>query len=231
MPWQKLIQAALSANLALPAHQLVTFTWGNVSSCDQAQGLVAIKPSGIPYAELQTRHIVVVDMSGKVVHGTYRPSSDLATHLELYREFPQLGGLVHTHSRWATAWAQAGHSLPVFGTTHADYFYGPVPCTRFLTKAEVEQDYEKNTGRLIVDTFREKKLDPVAMPGVLVAGHGPFTWGKDAAEAVHNAVVLEECAMMGLHTRLLDPGRKALPDYLLDKHYRRKHGDTAYYGQ
>ncbi len=231
MPWQRLIQETLAANLALPEQKLVTFTWGNVSSCDRKEGLVAIKPSGVPYDKLEARHIVVVDLNGKVIHGTYRPSSDLLTHLELYKAFPEAGGLVHTHSRWATAWAQAGRDLPVFGTTHADYFYGSIPCTRPMSEQEVKQDYEKNTGLLIVETFRKRQLDAASMPGVLVASHGPFTWGRDAAEAVHNAVVLEECAMMGLHTLVLDPDRQSIPGYLLEKHYKRKHGSGAYYGQ
>ena len=231
MTLEKLIQDTLEANMALPAYSLVTFTWGNVSACDRDTGLVAIKPSGVPYDQLQTRHMVVMDLDGKVVNGTYRPSSDTATHLELYRSFPAIGGVVHTHSRWATAWAQAGRDLPALGTTHADYFFGPVPCTRGLKPAEIEHDYEQNTGRVIVETFGDRRLDPVAMPGVLVVNHGPFTWGGTAGEAVHNAVVLEECAMMALHACALNPQLQAIDDHLLRKHYERKHGGTAYYGQ
>jgi len=231
MKLDQLIQNTLTANLALPKYSLVTFTWGNVSACDRELGLIAIKPSGVPYEELQARHIVVLDIDGKVVGGTYRPSSDTATHLELYRRFPEIGGIVHTHSRWATAWAQAGRDLPALGTTHADYFYGDVPCTRRLTAEEIEQDYELNTGRVIVETFRDRQLDPVAMPGVLVVNHGPFTWGCDAAQAVHNAVVLEECAMMALHACQLNPQLQKVDEPLLRRHYERKHGSGAYYGQ
>ncbi|MEA4888975.1 MAG: L-ribulose-5-phosphate 4-epimerase [Clostridiaceae bacterium] len=227
----RLIEEALQANLALPAHRLVVFTWGNVSAIDRERGLVAIKPSGVPYDKLEARHMVVVDLSGKVVSGTYRPSSDTATHLELYKNFPDIGGVVHTHSRWATAWAQAGLDLPAMGTTHADYFYGSVPCTRNLNLDEIETDYEGHTGRVIVETFRQRQLNPDAIPGVLVAGHGPFTWGGDALEAVYHAVVLEECAMMALQTRLLNPDQPAISQNLLDKHYLRKHGSGAYYGQ
>jgi L-ribulose-5-phosphate 4-epimerase len=231
MTMDKLINDTLAANLALPIHNLVTFTWGNVSTCDRELGLVAIKPSGVPYDQLQARHIVVLDLEGKVVNGTYRPSSDTATHLELYRRFPEIGGIVHTHSRWATAWAQAGRDLPALGTTHADYFYGAVPCTRSLTPQEIDQDYELNTGKVIIETFLARRLDPVAMPGVLVVNHGPFTWGSDAAQAVHNAVVLEECAMMALHACQLNPQLQPVDEHLLRKHYDRKHGGNAYYGQ
>ncbi|NLO34756.1 MAG: L-ribulose-5-phosphate 4-epimerase [Clostridiaceae bacterium] len=231
MSVEKLIQSALDANLALPAYHLVTFTWGNVSAIDRALGLVAIKPSGVPYTQLQTRHIVVLDLDGKVVSGTYRPSSDTPTHLELYRSFPELGGIVHTHSRWATIWAQAGRDIPALGTTHADYFHGPVPVTRALHPDEIELDYELNTGKVIVETFAERKLDPVAMPGVLVQNHGPFVWGSSADEAVHNAVVLEECAMMAWHTCQLNPTVLPIDENLLRKHYERKHGSQAYYGQ
>lgn len=227
----KLIKETLQANLDLPKHQLVVFTWGNVSAIDRQRGLMIIKPSGVPYDQLEERHMVIVDLDGKVIGGTYKPSSDTATHLELYRCFPTLGGIVHTHSRWATAWAQANLDLPAFGTTHADYFYGDVPCTRQLTPSEIENDYELNTGRVIIETFMQRGIDPAAVPAVLVAGHGPFAWGTSAADAVHNAVVLEECAMMSLHTRLLNPARPSIDQLLLDKHYLRKHGKNAYYGQ
>lgn len=226
-----LIKETLEANLDLPKHQLVVFTWGNVSAIDRERGLVAIKPSGVPYDQMEARHIIIVDLEGKVVSGTYKPSSDTATHLELYRRFPTIGGVVHTHSRWATTWAQACLDLPAFGTTHADYFYGDVPCTRHLTTEEITTDYELNTGKVIVETFEQRQLDAAALPGVLVAGHGPFTWGMSAADAVHNAVVLEECAMMAFHARMLNPGLSSLDQVLLDKHYLRKHGKNAYYGQ
>lgn len=226
-----LISETLLANLDLPKHQLVVFTWGNVSAIDHERGLIAIKPSGVPYDQMEARHIIVVDLDGKVISGTYKPSSDTATHLELYRRFPTIGGIVHTHSRWATIWAQACLDLPAFGTTHADYFYGDVPCTRHLTTDEITTDYELNTGRVIVETYEQRQLDPAALPGVLVAGHGPFTWGTSAADAVHNAVVLEECAMMAFHARMLNPGLSSLDQVLLDKHYLRKHGKNAYYGQ
>ncbi|HBP37854.1 MAG TPA: L-ribulose-5-phosphate 4-epimerase, partial [Clostridiales bacterium] len=193
--------------------------------------LVVIKPSGVPYEELEARHMVIVDLNGKVVSGTYRPSSDTATHLEIYRRFAAVQGIVHTHSRWATAWAQACIDLPAYGTTHADYFYGPVPCTRMLTDEEVSGNYELNTGKVIVETFNERHLDPAAMPGVLLAGHGPFTWGNSPASAVRHAVVLEECAMMAMQARILNPGLPALRQCLLDKHYSRKHGKESYYGQ
>ena len=226
-----LIKETLQANLDLPKYQLVVFTWGNVSAIDRDRGLVAIKPSGVPYDQMEARHIIVVDLDGKVVSGTYKPSSDTATHLELYRRFPSVGGIVHTHSRWATLWAQACLDLPAFGTTHADYFYGDVPCTRHLSTNEIQDSYELNTGKVIVETFEQRGIDAAAIPGVLVAGHGPFTWGTSAADAVHNAVVLEECAMMAFHTRMLSPGLPSLDQVLLDKHYLRKHGKNAYYGQ
>ena len=227
----QLIKDTLQANLDLPAHKLVVFTWGNVSAIDRERGLVAIKPSGVPYDQLEARHIVVMDLDGNVKSGTYKPSSDTATHLELYRSFPDVHGIVHTHSRWATIWAQACRDLPAYGTTQADYFYGSIPCTRGLTKNEIDQDYELNTGKVIVETFRKRELRSAAVPAVLVAGHGPFAWGKNAADAVHNAVVLEECAMMAWHAKLLQPDLPALDQNLLDKHYLRKHGKNAYYGQ
>ncbi len=227
----QLIKETLQANLDLPAHKLVVFTWGNVSAIDRERGLVAIKPSGVPYDQLEARHIVVMDLDGNVRSGTYKPSSDTATHLELYRSFPNIQGIVHTHSRWATIWAQACRDLPAYGTTHADYFYGSIPCTRGMTKNEIDQEYELNTGKVIVETFKERDLKAAAVPAVLVAGHGPFAWGKDASDAVHNAVVLEECAMMAWHAKLLQPDLSTLDQNLLDKHYLRKHGKNAYYGQ
>ncbi len=225
------IQDVLAANLSLPKYGMVTFTWGNVSAIDRKRGLVAIKPSGVPYENMLPEHMVVVDMTGKVVQGTCRPSSDTATHLEIYREFPSVGGVVHTHSRWATAWAQTGKGIPALGTTHADYFYGEIPCARSLKREEIDTDYELNTGRVIVQTFRELGIDPAAVPGVLVSGHGPFAWGRDAHDAVHNSVVLEEVAMMALQTMQLNPDIPPIDQALLDKHYLRKHGKDAYYGQ
>ena len=225
---ETLKEKVLQANLALVEHRLVLFTWGNVSERDPDTGCVVIKPSGVPYDRMVAKQMVVLEIDGKKVEGELKPSSDAMTHLELYRNFEQIGGVVHTHSTWATSWAQAGKPIPAYGTTHADYFYGPVPCTRKLTRAEVEDEYELNTGKVIVETFRE--LDHLSMPGVLVHGHGPFTWGRDSEEAVHHAVVLEELARMALHTELLG-NQKPLDQVLLDKHYRRKHGKDAYYGQ
>ena len=228
---ESLKRAVCEANLLLPAHGLVTFTWGNVSAIDRESGLIVIKPSGVAYDELTPDDMVVVSLEGERVEGRLSPSSDTPTHLELYRRF-DIGGVVHTHSRMATVRAQSGLPLPAYGTTHADYFYGEVPCTRALTKEETENDYELNTGRVIVETFRELALDPAAMPGVFVRQHGPFAWGKDAFEAVHNAVVLEEISAMGFMTETT-PGfdGRPVPQHLLDKHYLRKHGANAYYGQ
>ena len=222
-------QAVLQANLDLPRHGLVTFTWGNVSGLDARSGLVAIKPSGVPYDALTLDDIVVLTLQGERVAGGLKPSSDTPTHLLLYRRWPQLGGIVHTHSTHATAWAQAGRPIPALGTTHADHFHGPVPCSRPLTRAEVEGDYELSTGQVIVQTF--DGLDPVAFPGVLVAEHAPFAWGASPQQAVHHAVVLEEVARMALYTLALNPARGPIADHLLDKHYLRKHGKHAYYGQ
>ena len=216
-------------NLELVRHGLVVLTWGNVSGIDRAAGLVAIKPSGVPYDRMTAEDIVVVDLEGKAVEGTLRPSSDLPTHLALYRAFPSVGGIVHTHSPKAVAWAQARRGIPAFGTTHADHFHGAVPCTRELTPAEVADDYELNTGRVIEERFHD--LDAEAFPGVLVAGHGPFTWGPTPRKAVENAVALEQIAAMALDTLLLDPAAEPAPSYVLDKHYFRKHGPGAYYGQ
>lgn len=228
---EQLKKDVLEANLQLPKHGLVTFTWGNVSGIDREQGLVAIKPSGVPYEKLKVEDLVVLNLDGEVVEGSLRPSSDTPTHLALYRAFPQIGGIVHTHSPWATSWAQAGRPIPALGTTHADYFYGEIPCTRPLTQEEIDRGYELETGNVIIDTFTNEGIDPVAMPGVLLSGHAPFCWGKDANQAVHNAVVLEEVAKMALRTLQLNPQVKPIDQFLLDKHYLRKHGANAYYGQ
>lgn len=219
------------ANMELPRRGLVTYTWGNVSGIDRERGLIVIKPSGVEYDELRPEDLVVLDLEGNRVEGELNPSSDTKTHLELYRAFPQLGGIVHTHSAHAVAWAQAGEDIPCFGTTHADYFYGPIPCARALTPQEVEEDYEGNTGRVIVETFRERGLNPVYVPAVVCRSHGPFTWGKDAAQAVYHAVVLEEVAKMALFTRQVNPAAAPAPQHVLDKHFLRKHGPNAYYGQ
>jgi len=225
-------EQVLAANLALPQHKLVTFTWGNVSAVDRAQGLIAIKPSGVEYDGMTVDDIVVVELeSGRVVEGSKKPSSDTATHLALYRAFEDIGGIVHTHSRHATIWAQAGQDIPAWGTTHADYFYGTIPCTRLMTEAEIAQDYEHNTGEVIIETFRSRGISPASIPAVLVNAHGPFAWGKDADSAVHNAVVLEEIAYMGIFSRQLSPDITRMQQPLLDKHFLRKHGANAYYGQ
>lgn len=218
------------ANLLLPKYHLVTFTWGNVSALDRESRLVVIKPSGVSYEEMAPGDMVVVSLdTGEAVEGALKPSSDLATHLELYRAFPSAGGIVHTHSRWATIFAQACQGIDALGTTHADYFYGHIPCTRLLTSKEISGAYELETGRVIVERFAH--IDPEAMPAALVAGHGPFAWGGDALEAVHNAVVLEEVAMMAWHARMLNPSLPPMQEELLDKHFLRKHGPGAYYGQ
>ena len=225
-------QAVLDANLALPKFHLVTFTWGNVSGIDREAGLVVIKPSGVEYAVMTAEDMVVVELAtGRVVEGRYKPSSDTPTHLELYKAFSGVGGIVHTHSRHATIWAQSGRPLLAMGTTHADYFYGAIPCTRPMTVEEINGEYEYQTGEVIIKTFEQRGLDPAQIPAVLVHSHGPFAWGKDAADAVHNAVVLEECAYMGLFSRQLAPQLPDMQSELLDKHYLRKHGANAYYGQ
>jgi L-ribulose-5-phosphate 4-epimerase len=228
---ERLKREVLDANLQLPEHGLVTFTWGNVSGIDRETGLVVIKPSGVPYDELQIDDLVVLDLDGNIVEGSLRPSSDTPTHLALYRALPQIGGIVHTHSPGATSWAQAGRPIPALGTTHADYFYGEIPCTRTLTQEEIERGYELETGNVIIEAFEKEGLDPVAMPGILLSGHAPFSWGKNANQAVHNAVVLEEVAKMALNTYILNPQIKPIDQFLLDKHYLRKHGANAYYGQ
>lgn len=226
---EDLKQQVLEANLALPKHGLVTFTWGNVSGIDREQGLVVIKPSGVPYEELEAEDMVVLDLQGQIVEGRLRPSSDTPTHLVLYRHFTEIGGIVHTHSPWGTSWAQAGRALPAYGTTHADYFYGEIPVTRPMTRSEIEGDYELETGNVIVERFAD--LDPNRIPGVLVHSHAPFVWGKDADNAVHNAVVLEECAKIAARMQQINPDTPPMDQALLDRHYLRKHGVNAYYGQ
>ncbi len=225
---EELKEKVLQANLDLVKLGLVVFTWGNASAIDHKNKLIVIKPSGVAYNKMQSGDMVVVDFTGKVIDGKLNPSSDTLTHIQLYKAFPQIGGIVHTHSSWATSWAQAGKSIPPLGTTHADYFYGSIPCTRKLNENELHSSYEKETGNVIVETFYQK--DPLAVPGVLVNNHGPFAWGSNAAEAVHNAKVLEEVAKMAYHTLQLNP-QATIDKFLLDKHYRRKHGKDAYYGQ
>ena len=228
---EELKQLVYEANMDLPRYGLVTFTWGNVSAIDRESGLFVIKPSGVAYDRLKPEDMVVMNLKGEKVEGRYNPSSDTATHLELYKAFPEIGGIVHTHSSYATSWAQAGRSIPCYGTTHADYIYGEVPCVRCLNKEEIEEAYEENTGHLIVNEFKRMKKDPVAVPAVLCKNQGPFTWGKDAKEAVHNAVVLEEVAKMAYRTESINPQVQPAPQELQDKHYFRKHGANAYYGQ
>jgi len=227
---EQLKEQVFQANLSLPKHGLITFTWGNVSGIDREQGLVVIKPSGVSYDVMKADDMVVLELkTSKVVEGTLKPSSDTPTHLELYKAFPNIGGIVHTHSRWATSFAQAGRGIAALGTTQGDYFYGEIPCTRKMTKAEIEGEYEKETGTVIIETFKDK--NPDAIPAVLVHSHGPFTWGTDAMDAVHNAVVLDEVAFMNFHTLMLEPNIQPMQQELLDKHYLRKHGANAYYGQ
>ena len=228
---ETLKEQVLEANLALPKLGLVAFTWGNVSGKDLDTGAIVIKPSGLPYETMTAEDMVVVDAEGRILEGRLKPSSDLPTHLELYRHFEAVGGIVHTHSCWATVRAQACRGIPALGTTHADYFFGEIPCTRSLTEEQTTGQYEAETGLAIVERFREGGLDPSWMPAVLVASHGPFTWGSDASAAVHNAAVLELTARMALHTLQLDPERPAMPQHLLEKHFFRKHGPGAYYGQ
>ena len=228
---EELKQQVYEANMELPKRGLVVYTWGNVSGFDKETGYFAIKPSGVEYDDLTPDDMVIMDLDGNKIEGKYNPSSDTATHIELYKAFKNIGGVVHTHSQWATQWAQAGRSIPSYGTTHADYFYGDIPCARSLTKEEIDEAYEKNTGVLIADRFDEDDLDYVATPAVLCKNHGPFTWGKDAHEAVHNAVVLEEVAKMAARCEMINPDVKPAPQELQDKHYFRKHGANAYYGQ
>ncbi len=219
------------ANMELPKRGLVTYTWGNVSGIDREKGLFVIKPSGVDYDELKPEDLVVMDLNGNKVEGDLNPSSDTKTHLVLYNNFPEIGGIVHTHSPYAVAWAQAGEDIPCYGTTHADYFYGAVPCARHLTKEELDEDYEMNTGHSIVETFKNREIDPKAVPAVVCHSHGPFTWGKNAAQAVYHAVVLEEVAKMAIFTRQVKFDAAPAPQRYQDKHYMRKHGPNAYYGQ
>ena len=226
---EALKQQVYEANMELPKRGLITYTWGNVSGIDRESGLFVIKPSGVDYDLLKPEDMVVMDLNGNRVEGTMNPSSDTPTHVELYKAFSEIGGIVHTHSPHATAWAQAGRGLPCYGTTHADYFYGEIPCARNLTAEEIEEGYEKNTGLVIVETFQGK--NPMYVPAVLCKNHGPFAWGKDAHEAVHNAVVVEEVAKMAARCEMINPQVKPAPQDLQDKHYYRKHGANAYYGQ
>ena len=226
---EELKKAVYEANMLLPKHNLVTFTWGNVSQIDRETGYFAIKPSGVDYDKLTPEDMVIMDLEGNKIEGKYNPSSDTPTHIELYKAFLKIGGVVHTHSPWATSWAQAGRGIPCYGTTHADYMYGEIPCVRCLTKEEIDTAYEKNTGVLIADYFKDKDYE--AVPAVLCKNHGVFTWGKDAHEAVHNAVVAEEVAKMAARCEFINPDVKPAPKELQDKHYYRKHGANAYYGQ
>ena len=229
---EELKQKVLEANLLLPKHGLITFTWGNVSAIDRERGIIAIKPSGVEYDNMKADDIVLCDLDGNVIEGNLKPSSDLMTHLAFYKNFPNIGGAVHTHSRWATAFAQAGKDIPALGTTQADYFYGDIPCTRLMSEEEIHGEYELETGNVIVETFQEKGLDADTMPGVLVHSHGPFALGKDPFDAVHNAVVMEECAAMAFVSVMLQGGdAQPMQQVLLDKHFKRKHGPNAYYGQ
>lgn len=228
---EKLKEEVYKANMELPAKRLVLFTWGNVSAIDREKGLVVIKPSGVDYDKMKAEDMVVVDLDGKVVEGELNPSSDTPTHVELYKKFPNIGGIVHTHSTNATIWAQSGRDIPAYGTTHADYFYGPIPCTRKMTPEEIKGEYEKETGTVIIETFEKRNIDPKFVPAVVVHSHGPFTWGKNAAEAVYNSVVLEELSKMAIYTEQINKDIKPMQQELLDKHFLRKHGENAYYGQ
>ena len=228
---EELTLKVYEANMELPLRGLVTYTWGNASGIDREKGLFVIKPSGVDYDALRPEDLVIMDLEGNKVEGEMNPSSDTKTHLILYREFPEIGGIVHTHSTNAVAWAQAGEDIPAYGTTHADYFYGPIPCARNLSQKEIDQDYETCTGKVIVETFRERKLNPLHVPAVICHNHGPFTWGKDAAAAVYHSVVLEEVAKMAVLTRQIRSDSPSAPDSILNKHFMRKHGPNAYYGQ
>lgn len=226
---EKLKEEVCQANLELVKQNLVIYTWGNVSGIDRKKGLIVIKPSGVSYDVMKANDMVVINFDGKIIEGTLNPSSDTPTHIELYKAFPNIKGIVHTHSTWATQWAQAKRDIPVYGTTHADYFYGDIPCTRELTQEEIEIDYEKNTGKVIIETFKNKNYEMI--PGVLCGAHGPFSWGKNPMEAVHNAKILEKCAEMAYFTEQISGKRERISQSLLDKHYLRKHGENAYYGQ
>lgn len=228
---EALKKAVYEANMELPKRKLITYTWGNVSGRDPETGYFVIKPSGVDYDKLQPEDMVVMDLDGNKIEGKYKPSSDTPTHIELYKKYPEMGGIVHTHSPQATAWAQAGRSIPLYGTTHADYFFGSIPCARSLTEEEIGGEYEKNTGLVIIETFENAEMNPMYTPAVLCTNHGVFTWGKDAAEAVHNAVVVEEVAKMATLTEQINPNVKPAPDCIRDKHFYRKHGANAYYGQ
>lgn len=228
---EELKKKVYEANILLPRYGLVTFTWGNVSEIDRESGLFVIKPSGVDYDVMTPEDMVVMDLNGKKIEGEMNPSSDMPTHLELYKSWKDIGGIVHTHSSYATSWAQAGRGIPCYGTTHADYFYGEIPCARCLTKDEIAEAYEENTGHLIVEEFARLKKDPAAVPAVLCKNHGVFTWGKNGMEAVHNAVVTEEVAKMAYRCEVINPQIKPAPQELQDKHYYRKHGANAYYGQ
>jgi L-ribulose-5-phosphate 4-epimerase len=228
---EQLKQEVYVANMELPKKGLVIYTWGNVSGIDREKQFVIIKPSGVEYETMKPEDMVVVDLDGKVIEGHYKPSSDTATHLELYIKYPEIGGIVHTHSSFATSWAQAGRDIPLYGTTHADYFYGAIPCTRKLRKEEIDGEYEKNTGLVIIETLENRGINPLFTPGVLCMNHGPFTWGKNPAEAVYNAVVLEEVAKMAYYSEAINKDAKPASKLIADKHFYRKHGNHAYYGQ
>ena len=231
MKYESLRQRVYEANMLLPKYHLVAFTWGNVSEADREAGVFAIKPSGVDYEKLKPEDIVVLDLNGNVVDGGLNPSSDTKTHVELYKAYPEIGGIAHTHSPNAVAWAQAEKDIPCCGTTHADYFYGPIPCARHLTAEEINEDYEKNTGRTIIQTFQDRAISPVYVPGVICASHGPFTWGKDAGQAVYHAVVVEEVARMAILTKQICGDAIEAPQCYQNKHFMRKHGPNAYYGQ
>lgn len=228
---EELKREVFEENLELVEKKLVIYTWGNVSGIDRESKIFAIKPSGVDYDIMKSDDMVLIDLEGKKIEGKYKPSSDTPTHIELYKAFPEIGAIVHTHSSYATSWAQARKDIPAFGTTHADYFYGDIPCARALTKEEIKNDYEKNTGLVIIETLKERNINPMDIPGIIIASHGPFAWGKDSRQAVYNAVVLEELSKMAYRTIQINPNIKSVEKYLLDKHYFRKHGKNAYYGQ